>query len=280
MPSELDGFKPGVFDIHPYQWEEMFAGMGLSGISPKTVEKRGFNRKSYEWMHSSQRMALGKLMALGALAIYWPRAKRAEKQLAAYWNDSGKVPIKMGFLEVDGSDQIVEGRLFDVPKLRTMRPGSESEALGHGESSLFGLEATIARGDGRVIGDLPAAIRKKRLDEVPQLLAAVRGKMWLVGPRLSVEKDELRDEMILYRNRFDSRMINLRWVFEKCAWAMHRYRPLGGLFSPLSSYLSKLTPIDVRKAGDWAFLNCASPLVDFAIVMSTIRRMRSGEGVQ
>mgnify|MGYP001590686099 FL=1 len=161
-----------------------------------------------------------------------------------------------------------------------MIPVSEYLPLDYGESSLFGSEAVIVRGDARVTGDLPAEIRKKRLDEVPQLWAALRGRMWLVGPRSSVEKDELRDETILYRNRSDQRMVNLRWVLEKCAWAMYRYAPTGGIFSPLSSYLSKKTPMDVRKIGDWAFLNCCSPLVDFAIVMSTIRRMRLGEGVQ
>jgi len=75
-------------------------------------------------------------------------------------------------------------------------------------------------------------------------------------------------------------MVNLKWVVERCAMAMYQYSPLGGIFSPLSSYLSKKTPMDVRKIGDWAFLNCASPFVDFSTIMSTIKRMRSGEGVQ
>ncbi|MEK7091677.1 MAG: sugar transferase [Patescibacteria group bacterium] len=280
MLSELDGFKPRVFDVHRDQWEEMFAGMGLRGISPKTIEIRGFNRKSYEWMHSSQRDALGRLMALGALAVYgWP-AMEAKRQLAAYWKGSGTVSIESGFLKADGSGQIVEGRLFGLPKLKTMKPGSENLPLGYGDSSFFGPEAAIINGDPRVTGHLPAEIRKKRLDEVPQLWEALRGRMWLVGPRSSVAKDELRDEMILYRNRFDPKMVNLKWVLESCARAMHQYTPKGGIFSPLSAYLSKKTPMDVRKIGDWAFLNCCSPLVDFAIVTSTIRRMRSGAGVQ
>lgn len=220
------------------------------------------------------------LWLLGRLRFMGPRAMEAKKQLAVCWNGSGTVSIKMGFLEADSSGRIVEGRMFNVPKLRTMIPGSENLPLDCGESSLFGPEANIARGDARVMGDLPTGIRKLRLDEVPQLWAAVRGKMWLVGPRLSVGKDELRDEMILYRNRFDPRMVNLKWVLESCASAMRLYFPKGGIFSPLSSYLSKLTPFDVRKVGDWAFLNCCSPRVDFAIVMSTIRRMKSGIGVQ
>ncbi len=280
MPSELDGFKPGVFEVHRDQWVEMFAGMGLRGISPKTIDERGFNQKSYDWMHCPQRDALGRILALGALAVYGPRAMKAKKQLAAHWNGSGTVSIESGFLEADRFGQIVEGCLFSLPKLKTMKPGSEDLPLGFGESSLFGPEAAIVGGDDRVDGSLPAEIRKKRLDEVPQLWAAMGRTMWLVGPRSSVEKDELRDEKILYRNRFDPKMVNLRWVLEKCAWAMHQYCPKGGIFSPLSSYLSKRTPMDVRKIGDWAFLNCASPLVDFAIVMSTVRRMRSGEGVQ
>lgn len=280
MNSELDRFKPGVFEVHRDQWEEMFAGMGLRGISLKTIEEHGFNQKSYDWMHSPQREALGRILARGALAIYGPRAMKAKKQLAAYWGNSGTISIDMRFLGADASGRIVEGRLVKVPKLQTMKPGSENVPLDYGESSLFGSEADIVGGDARVAGDLPAEIRRKRLDEVPQLGAVLRGKMWLVGPRLSVEKDELRDEMILYRNRFDSKMVNLRWVLEKCAWAMHQYGPKGGIFSPLSSYLSKRTPMDVRKIGDWAFLNCCSPLVDFAIVMSTVRRMKSGEGVQ
>lgn len=280
MFSELDRFKPGVFEVHRDQWKEMFAGMGLRGISSETIERRGFNKESYEWMHSPQRSALGRLMAVGALAVYGPRAMEAKKQLAAHWKDSGTVLIESGFLEADEFGQIVEGRLFSLPKLRTMTPGSEDLPLGYGDSSFFGPEAAIINGDVRVKGDLPAKIRKKRLDEVPQLWAALRGKMWLVGPRSSVVKDELRDERILYKNRFDPRMDNLKWVFESCARAMHQYRPLGGIFSPLSAYLSKKTPMDVRKVGDWAFLNCCSPWVDFSIIMNTVKRMKSGEGVQ
>ena len=274
MVSELDGFGRGVFEVHRDGWEEMLAGMGLKGISPGTIERRGFNDQSYKWMHSWQRGAMGRMLALGALSVYGLRARKAEMELAAYWHDTGRVPIPMGFLTDRGVN------FFKVPKFRTMRPGSEHEALGHGQSSLFGPEAIIARGDKRVVGELPARVRRQRLDELPQLWEALMGRMWLVGPRLSVVKDELRDEIILYGNRFDPRMVNLRWVVEAAAEAMRLYSPKGGIFSPLSSYLSKLTPFDVRKLGDWAFLNCCSPWVDSWVIISTIKRMRSGKGVQ
>jgi lipopolysaccharide/colanic/teichoic acid biosynthesis glycosyltransferase len=66
------------------------------------------------------------------------------------------------------------GRLFTVLKFRTMRIGSEPDAL----------RITVA-GDLRVT-KVGKWLRKTKLDELPQLLNVLRGDMSLIGPRPEV----------------------------------------------------------------------------------------------
>ena len=66
-----------------------------------------------------------------------------------------------------------DGKLFELVKFRTMKPGSE-----------VGSSVTVG-GDDRItpIGRL---LRKSKLDELPQLLNIVKGEMSIVGPRPDV----------------------------------------------------------------------------------------------
>ena len=66
------------------------------------------------------------------------------------------------------------GRPFDILKFRTMPVGAEIE----------GPKITV-RGDSRVTRS-GVFLRRKKLDELPQLLNVIRGEMSLVGPRPEV----------------------------------------------------------------------------------------------
>ena len=86
-----------------------------------------------------------------------------------------------------------DGELFDFPKFRSMRPGSDIERL----AVLGRPDAEMVeryKNDPRItrVGRL---IRRFSLDELPQLWCVVKGTMSLVGPRpiLPEEAPQLRD---------------------------------------------------------------------------------------
>lgn len=68
------------------------------------------------------------------------------------------------------------GRHFRLHKFRTMKPGSESQG-----------QLTVGMKDSRITG-IGYALRKYKLDELPQLLNIIKGEMSIVGPRPEVPK--------------------------------------------------------------------------------------------
>lgn len=69
----------------------------------------------------------------------------------------------------------MNGREFDVLKLRTMVAGAET----------LGAGLIVERGDARVTR-VGALLRRTSLDEVPNLINVVRGEMAIIGPRPTV----------------------------------------------------------------------------------------------
>jgi lipopolysaccharide/colanic/teichoic acid biosynthesis glycosyltransferase len=66
----------------------------------------------------------------------------------------------------------LDGRPFDVLKLRTMVDGAEH----------IGAGLAIDRGDARITR-VGALLRRSSIDELPNLLNVLRGEMSLIGPR-------------------------------------------------------------------------------------------------
>jgi lipopolysaccharide/colanic/teichoic acid biosynthesis glycosyltransferase len=69
----------------------------------------------------------------------------------------------------------LDGREFEMLKLRTMVPGSDPVGVG----------TVVARDDPRVTGP-GRLLRRTSLDEVPNLINVLRGEMAVVGPRPTI----------------------------------------------------------------------------------------------
>jgi lipopolysaccharide/colanic/teichoic acid biosynthesis glycosyltransferase len=84
------------------------------------------------------------------------------------------------------------GRPFTITKFRTMRPDAESD----------GRARWSSRSDPRIT-TLGRILRRTRLDELPNLLAVLRGDMSMVGPRPERQPfvEQLETEIPLYRAR-------------------------------------------------------------------------------
>lgn len=70
----------------------------------------------------------------------------------------------------------LKGKTFGLLKFRSMRPGSEAKG-----------QLTVGERDPRVTS-IGHALRKTKLDELPQLINILKGEMALVGPRPEVPK--------------------------------------------------------------------------------------------
>jgi lipopolysaccharide/colanic/teichoic acid biosynthesis glycosyltransferase len=122
----------------------------------------GAARKHPRWALLAKRVADVVLAAAG-LTVLCPLL--AIMMLLVRLTSSGPVVYRQKRLGV-------QGRVFDLLKLRTMVQGAEQ----------MGTGLAIAAGDSRITR-LGRLLRSTSLDELPQLWNVLRGEMSLVGPR-------------------------------------------------------------------------------------------------
>jgi len=135
------------------------------------------------------------------------------------------------------------GEPFIVHKLRTMRPDAEAE----------GQPVWASEKDPRV-GRFGGALRRARIDELPQLWDVVRGKMSLIGPRPERPEfvHELSSALPLYRARLLLRP-------GLTGWAQVQYPYAGSV----ASNLEKLEY-------DLYYLRHLGPVLDLSIALRTV----------
>ena len=142
----------------------------------------------------------------------------------------------------------LDGRVFEMLKLRTMQSGAEE-----GSGPVF-----ARRGDVRVT-PLGRFLRRFSLDELPQLWNVLRGDMSLVGPR--PERPELLEEL---RRRHPGYMLRLSVKAGMTGWAqVHGLR--GG------------TPFDERLRMDLEYIDAWSLWLDLEILVRTAAHVLRGE---
>lgn len=143
----------------------------------------------------------------------------------------------------------LDGRIFTLLKLRTMRPADEYEAQ---------TTWNIA-GDPR-IGRVGRMLRRTSLDELPQLWNILRGDMSLVGPR--PERPGFVRQFSLVHDRY---------------WARHRV-PAGLTGLAQVNGLRGDTSIADRSRYDNYYIANWSLWLDLRILLSTVREVfRSGQ---
>jgi exopolysaccharide biosynthesis polyprenyl glycosylphosphotransferase len=140
------------------------------------------------------------------------------------------------------------GREFGLLKIRTMRPGAEE---------LSG--PTLTMKDDDRFTRLGGFLRRTRLDELPQLIHVVTGKMSLIGPR--PERPEFVAEYVKQLPAYRLR---------------HVLKPgITGLAQVMGVYATKP---DVKLRYDLGYLFHLNPLLDAFILLKTVSTILRGNG--
>jgi exopolysaccharide biosynthesis polyprenyl glycosylphosphotransferase len=142
------------------------------------------------------------------------------------------------------------GKPFQVWKLRTMR--TDAEAAGARWSS---------RGDSRIT-PVGRWLRRLRIDELPQLVAVIRGDMSLIGPRPERPELEVELERLIphYRVR--------HWI-----------RPgLSGWAQVCYPYGASVADSRMKLSYDLYYLRNANLLLDLLILFKTMRLVAGARG--
>lgn len=170
--------------------------------------------------------------------------------LAVFIEDRNRPWVQLERVGVDGAS-------FDLIKIRSMR-------VAHGGAAITGAQDARITRSGRVL-------RKVRMDEIPQLLHVITGKMSLIGPRPE-----------------DPRFVDLsddRWQ------AVLQARPgIAGMTQVLASlweaeHLNGVTSeetyrelaVPAKLAIDEWYVRNASPLLDLKVVISIAQIMLGAE---
>lgn len=146
------------------------------------------------------------------------------------------------------------GRPFRIHKFRTMAHGAAGLQL------TVGADARITRA-GRVL-------RRTRLDELPQLLDVLRGRMSLVGPRPEVPR-----YVALYPAGLRERALAVRpGITDPASLAfIDEAERLARAADPEREYVEAILPLKVRAAADYA--EHATLWSDLKVLARTLRTL-------
>lgn len=138
------------------------------------------------------------------------------------------------------------GRLFDVYKLRTMKPSLCGDALSPAQS-----------GDSRITA-VGKYLRRMSIDELPQFYNVLRGDMALVGPRPEMPFVVRQYAPWQQLRHLVTPGITGLWQVE-CRSSIPLHRP-------------EATALDIK------YIAGASPLADSAILLRTVKAVLSPHG--
>ena len=145
----------------------------------------------------------------------------------------------------------LDGRIFKVLKLRSMRDDAEKD----------GVPVWSPHGDDRVTR-VGRFIRKTRIDELPQVLNVLKGDMSFIGPRPERPffVEQIRKEMPFYDLR-------------------HRVRPgITGWAQVNYPYGANMEDAKKKLAYDLYYVKNNDSLLDAAILVQTVRVVLFGHG--
>ncbi len=114
------------------------------------------------------------------------------------------------------------GKPFRMHKIRSMRPGDDSDHRAYTAGLILGAEVSAQDGVYKLVNNpritrIGRFIRRFSIDELPQLWNVLRGEMSLVGPRPSLAYEvELFDEQARERLQVQPGMTGLWQVSGRC----------------------------------------------------------------
>ncbi len=149
----------------------------------------------------------------------------------------------------------LNGRLFTMPKLRTMRV--DAEALHSELAARNEMDGPVFKiqHDPRIT-PIGRFLRKFSLDELPQLWSVLRGDMSLVGPRPAIPH-----EVAAYKT-FERRRLSMRPGIT-CLWQVSGRNQIG---------FDDWVRLDLEYIDTWSLGS------DFRILLRTVPAVLSGEG--
>ena len=247
----------------PPEWEAFLADAALAGIIvyqvkplleslTGRVEIDHLSENSFGSLVPARgyfhlKTVLDWLVALAVLPVALP--VMAGAALAILLDDGGPVLFRQKRVGH-------RGHLFEVIKFRTMRAGPH-HALDARAAAMRGeLDPRITR--------VGAALRRSRIDELPQIFNVLAGQMSWIGPRPEAEVLSLWyvGELPFYHYR-------------------HVVKPgISGWAQVNQGHVAEVRDVHRKLQYDFYYIRCLSPWLDVLILFKTAKTMLSGFGAR